>query len=116
MSAPLPHPVAHDMPYPLLGLDISETRIGTAVVDHAQASPQPLFTYQRETRARDLAQCVEWIRRYRIAGVVIGLPLNMDGAAGARANWMPAIQPGTAAHDRHSHFSAGRAFVNGGSQ
>lgn len=82
----LPQP--DTLTFPLLGLDISETKIGVAVADHALSSPQPCFTYQRITRTRDLAQCVEWVRRYRIAGVVLGLPLNMDGTPGPRAQWM----------------------------
>ena len=74
--------------FPLLGLDISDTRIGVAVGEHIQSPPQPLFTYIRRTRARDIARCVEWVQRYQIGAVVIGLPLNMDGTPGPRAQWM----------------------------
>lgn len=74
--------------FPLLGMDISETRIGLAVCESVQSPPQPLFTYVRRTRALDLTRCVEWVQRYRIGAVVIGLPLNMDGTPGPRAQWM----------------------------
>ena len=74
--------------FPLLGMDISETRIGLAICEHVQTPPQPLFTYVRRTRAQDLARCTEWVQRYRIGAVVIGLPLNMDGTTGPRAQWM----------------------------
>lgn len=74
--------------FPLLGMDISETRIGLAVCDAPQAPPQPLFTYHRLTRKQDLAMCAAWVQRYRIGTVVIGLPLNMDGSSGPRAQWM----------------------------
>lgn len=74
--------------FPLLGMDISDTRIGLAICEHAQSPAQPLFTYTRITRARDLTRCVEWVQRYRIGAVVIGLPLNMDGTPGPRAQWM----------------------------
>ncbi len=75
--------------FPLLGLDVSEKRIGLAMLDHPAAMlAQPLFTYQRVTRARDLAQCTEWVQRYQAGTVVLGLPLNMDGSPGPRARWM----------------------------
>lgn len=42
----------------------------------------------RRTRTLDLTQCAEWVQRYRIGAVIIGLPLNMDGTPGPRARWM----------------------------
>ncbi|MHB9133101.1 MAG: Holliday junction resolvase RuvX [Armatimonadota bacterium] len=74
--------------FPLLGLDVSERRIGLAIAEQYLAAPQPLFTYQRVTRAQDLARCVDWVTRYKIGGVVIGLPVNMDGTHGPRVLWM----------------------------
>lgn len=74
--------------FPLLGLDISATKIGLAVIDDPSGLPQPLYTYHRQTRERDLVQCCEWVAHYHIGGVVIGLPLNMDGSTGSRAQWM----------------------------
>jgi putative Holliday junction resolvase len=74
--------------FPLLGLDISDTRIGVAICEHVQSPARPLFTYVCRTRAQDLTRCVEWVQRYRIGAVVIGLPLNMDGTPGPRAQWM----------------------------
>ena len=74
--------------FPLLGLDVSPSMIGLALAESAAALPQPLFTYTRVTRSQDLAQCVAWVQRYQVQGVVLGLPLNMDGSAGARAQWM----------------------------
>ncbi len=74
--------------FPLLGMDVSASRIGLAIVDHPDTPPQPWFTYHRTTRARDLEQCTAWITRYHIGGVVMGLPLNMDGTPGSRAQWM----------------------------
>ena len=74
--------------FPLLGLDVSERRIGVALADLPPAAPRPLFTYLRVTRARDLAQCAEWVTEYGCRGVVIGLPMNMDGTPGPRAVWM----------------------------
>jgi putative holliday junction resolvase len=74
--------------YPLLGLDVSERRIGVAACDGAGAPPRALFTYQRTTRAKDLAQITEWVQRFGTGTLVLGLPLNMDGTEGPRAVWM----------------------------
>lgn len=74
--------------FPLLGLDVSEQRIGLAIAEGPAAPPHPLFTYSRIARTRDLAQCAEWVRRFAIGTVVVGLPVNMDGTLGARAQWM----------------------------
>jgi len=74
--------------FPLLGMDISDTRIGLALCGHRLSPPRPMFTYVRRTRAEDLARCAEWVQHYQIGAVVIGLPLNMDGTPGPRAQWM----------------------------
>lgn len=89
MTTPELTSAGKDWTFPLLGLDVSDKHIGLAVLEHpAAAQAQPLFTYLRVTRARDLAQCAEWVRRYQIGTVVVGLPLNMDGSFGPRAQWM----------------------------
>ena len=74
--------------FPLLGLDVSERRIGLAMAEQRQAPPSALFTYTRLTRARDIARCAEWVQRYGAGAVVIGLPVNMDGSEGPRVVWM----------------------------
>jgi len=78
----------HSWRFPLLGLDISATRIGLAIADNSLSPPRPLFTYLRITRAQDLARIVAWVERYQIGAVVMGLPVNMDGTPGERARWM----------------------------
>ncbi|MEI7833432.1 MAG: Holliday junction resolvase RuvX [bacterium] len=74
--------------YPLLGLDVSETHIGVAVCDGPGLAAQELFTLIRLARARDLQECATRIAHYEVAGVVLGLPLNMDGSEGERVQWM----------------------------
>jgi putative Holliday junction resolvase len=73
--------------FPMLGLDVSEQRIGLALAEHPTAPPTPLFTYARTTRARDLAQCADWVARFGVQMVVVGVPLNQDGTLGPRARW-----------------------------
>lgn len=74
--------------FPILGLDVSARRIGLAIAESTALLPQPLYTYQRTTRAEDLRKCQQLIAQYHIAMVVIGLPLNMDGTEGERSRWM----------------------------
>ncbi len=74
--------------YPLLALDISETYIGLAICDGPGYAAQELFTLTRLARARDLQECARRIADYGVAGVVLGLPLNMDGSEGERVQWM----------------------------
>jgi putative Holliday junction resolvase len=57
----------------LLGLDLGTKTIGTA----AKTLPRGKFT-------RDLAALKELVAQRKVAGIVIGLPLNMDGSAGPR--------------------------------
>lgn len=83
-SAPPDQPVT----FPLLGLDISERRIGVAIAAASPVAPRPVCTYQRTTRAADLARCAAWVAEFGCTGVVVGLPLNMDGTPGERAVWM----------------------------
>ena len=88
MTTPVPECQHGRWQFPLLGLDVSEKRIGLAIMEYPHSPAQPMFTYLRLTRARDLARCAEWVRRYHIGTVVLGLPLNMDGTRGPRARWM----------------------------
>lgn len=71
---------------PLLGLDISLRRIGVALAE-GKTNVYPLFTYLRVKRAADVAKCVEWACKYQAGGVVIGLPVNMDGSPSDQSRW-----------------------------
>src|SRR3546814_10088122 len=68
----------------LLGLDPGSKTIGVAVSDSALKVASPLVTLKRGKFGEDAAQLAALCRDYRIGGLVIGLPRNMDGSEGPR--------------------------------
>jgi putative Holliday junction resolvase len=75
-----------DMPRgaPLVGLDLGEKTIGVAASDGLWMIASPLETIRR-TKFTDDANALFKLMESRAAGgVVIGLPMNMDGSEGPR--------------------------------
>ena len=80
----------------LLGLDLGEKTIGLALSDTSLSIATPMQTLKRSKFAKDAAQLDIIISAQGVGGLVVGLPLNMDGSDGpsaqsARAfarNWM----------------------------
>lgn len=70
----------------LLGLDLGTKTIGMAVSDPGLVVASPLSTIKRVKLVPDLQELARVIRDYSIGGVVLGLPLNMDGTSGPRAD------------------------------
>jgi putative Holliday junction resolvase len=68
----------------LLGLDPGSKTIGVAVSDSALKVASPLETIKRGKFSDDAARLAVLCRDYRIGGLVIGLPVNMDGSEGPR--------------------------------
>lgn len=69
----------------LLGLDPGTKTIGTAFCDPGWRFASPGKTLPRGKFARDQAVLEQLIRDRAVTGLVIGLPLNMDGSEGPRA-------------------------------
>lgn len=67
----------------LMGLDLGRKTIGVAICDAAQNLATPLTTIKRTKFTKDVEALGRIIKEYEIGGYVIGLPLNMDGSAGA---------------------------------
>ena len=72
-------------PYtPFVGLDLGEKTIGVAVSDLTRAIASPLELIRR-TKFTEEAERLEALMKDRGAvGMVIGLPVNMDGTEGPR--------------------------------
>jgi putative Holliday junction resolvase len=68
----------------LLGLDPGSKTIGVAISDSALKVASPLETIKRGKFSDDAARLAVLCRDYRIGGLVIGLPVNMDGSEGPR--------------------------------
>jgi putative Holliday junction resolvase len=69
----------------LLGLDLGTRTIGTAFCDAGWRFASPAKTLPRGKFGRDREALAELIAARAVAGIVIGLPLNMDGSEGPRA-------------------------------
>jgi putative holliday junction resolvase len=69
----------------LLGLDLGTQTIGTAFCDAGWRFASPGKTIKRGKFMADKALIAALVAERSIAGIVIGLPLNMDGSSGPRA-------------------------------
>ncbi len=69
----------------LLGLDLGTKTIGLAVSDTGKRIASPLETIQRSKFGKDAERLQEICEKQEIGGFVLGLPLNMDGSEGPRA-------------------------------
>ncbi len=69
----------------LMGLDLGSKTIGVAISDGLRLTATPLLTIRRKKFAADASQLLELISQHAISGIVLGLPLNMDGSEGPRA-------------------------------
>lgn len=69
----------------LAGLDLGTKTIGVAVSDAMQMIASPLETVRRTKFQADAARLLEIIAYRNLGGIVLGLPRNMDGSEGPRA-------------------------------
>lgn len=69
----------------ILGLDVGDKRIGVAVSDALGLTAQAVKVLNRGTIEEDLSELREIIEYYGVDELVIGLPKNMDGSLGDRA-------------------------------
>ncbi len=69
----------------LLGLDLGSKTIGLAISDSGLAVASPLETFRRKKFTADAEALIALIAERGIGGLVLGLPKNMDGSEGPRA-------------------------------
>lgn len=68
----------------LVGLDLGTKTIGVAVSDPARMVASPLETILRKKFTPDAQRLLELAASRRTVGLVLGLPVNMDGTEGPR--------------------------------
>lgn len=68
----------------LLGLDLGRKTIGLALSDTTWTVASPLLTIARGRFAGDAGKLLAEIDRQGIGGLVIGLPIGLDGQEGPR--------------------------------
>ena len=69
----------------LMGLDVGEKTIGLALSDATLSIATPLETLRRGKFAVDAEKLGTIIARQGVGGLVLGLPVKMDGSEGPRA-------------------------------
>jgi putative Holliday junction resolvase len=104
----------------LLGMDLGTKTIGIATCDARWSFATPGKTLPRGKFTRDKALIEELVAARQVKGLVIGLPLNMDGSSGPRAQASRAFARNLAAlglpvllwDERWSTTSAERAMID----
>jgi putative Holliday junction resolvase len=74
-----------------LAIDLGDKRTGFASGDDVVGLVQPLFVAEAHTRALQLKAAVKAIDEYGPDRIVLGLPYNMDGTEGPRAELVRAF-------------------------
>lgn len=75
-----------------LAIDVGSKRIGVAVSDELGLTAQPVLTLERRRNQReDLRSIGRLCRRYDVAGIVVGNPLELSGEAGPQAAKVQAL-------------------------
>jgi putative Holliday junction resolvase len=69
----------------LIGLDVGTKTIGLALCDAGWTIASPAHTIMRSKFTKDKGLLVQFINEQQVKGVVIGLPLNLDGSASPRS-------------------------------
>lgn len=69
----------------LIGLDLGTKTIGVAVSDPDRRLATGIKTIHRQTFTKDAAELLKMAGERNTAGFVLGLPINMDGSEGPRA-------------------------------
>lgn len=69
----------------LIGLDLGTKTIGLALSDVERRIATPFHTVRRTKFTRDVEDLRGIVETHAVVALVIGLPLNMDGSEGPRA-------------------------------
>ena len=68
----------------IAGLDFGEKTIGVAISDLRRSVATPTETIRRVKFTQDAARLLEIMQARDLSGLILGLPLNMDGGEGPR--------------------------------
>ncbi len=69
----------------ILAIDYGRRRIGLALSDESGLLAQPLATIERRGRRSDFGRLRALVRHHKVARVLVGCPLRLDGTAGEMA-------------------------------
>ena len=68
----------------LLGLDFGDKTIGIAVSDKSLTIATPIKTIRRKSISKDLIELFDLIEIYNVGGLIVGLPLSLNGKENIR--------------------------------
>jgi putative Holliday junction resolvase len=106
----------------LLGLDVGQKTLGIAVCDEDERVATPLRTLARRGGQADLEEVARLAEEQEIGGLVLGLPLDLNGREGDAALRVRALGAALSAHlslsvhywdERFSTAAAERALLEG---
>jgi putative holliday junction resolvase len=69
----------------VIGIDVGSKTLGLALSDATRSIASALVTLRRSRLADDLHHLADLAAKHGAGGFVVGLPLNLDGSAGPRA-------------------------------
>jgi putative Holliday junction resolvase len=73
------------MSWRLLGVDYGSVRVGLAISDPDRIVASPLATYTRRDADADAAYVRALVAAEEVGGLVVGLPVHLDGREGVKA-------------------------------
>jgi putative Holliday junction resolvase len=82
----------------LLGLDVGTKTIGLALSDVTRTIATPYATIRRTKFTGDAKTLAEIAGKMEVAALIVGLPLNLDGSEGPRAQSTRAFARNLAKH------------------
>jgi putative Holliday junction resolvase len=72
----------------IMGIDLGEKTIGVAISDATWTIASPVLVVRRTERSADIAAVISLASQYHVLGIVVGLPINMNGTQGPQADKM----------------------------
>ena len=72
----------------IMGIDLGENTIGVAISDETWRIATPVTVIRRTNRNADIASILSLGNQYHALGIVVGLPINMNGSYGQQAEKM----------------------------
>ena len=82
----------------LLGLDVGTKTVGMALSDVTRTVATPYDTIRRTKFTADAKTIRQVVETHRVGALVVGLPLNLDGSEGPRAQSTRAFARNLATH------------------
>ncbi|WP_044006672.1 Holliday junction resolvase RuvX [Jannaschia sp. CCS1] len=91
----------------LIGLDLGTKTIGVALSDRLLTSASALETVKRKKFGVDADALAGLIAKHEVGGIILGLPRNMDGSEGPRAQATRAFALNLSRRGDFAHLALG---------